>query len=597
MSSNSNPQLRMPGFNVDLNCTANRNIFGMGINGFRNGLDKDHHAFGCMYNLITHREILMMRVMDMITDEPGWDQKVFDEDITAEWRNKTFRLGQYVTPKMMDWIIKELQWKAGVFKEKGLVHVFDVGVIKSDTAVSKDLQQALKEAVKPLENIPEDQKDYHPGSDKKVVNLVNPSLFPVRYGQTHVLANRTIGLHDCLSSVGQGDLIPVPSRENCRPPNEYNERYSRIPEAEILVFSDKFQSLPCDVELTHDAGCRIVSYINNVHPVDHKGLYDVIEKIIACAIPLWDQSLTEFCSNRINYRNVTFSEHTQPEPTWPEKDNKDEQYEAEQRFWERNWQWQITRPILLPEPQEFTFPGQWRRVNIRNQFPKTKLQVIVKLANIELTTDNPEYEGGSWHLEGQLNERICATAIYYYDSENITEGTHGFRQHGMDNMINITYCRGQHQFLQAVYGFGDDVRGRGSTNVTQDLGGVVCQEGRLLTFPNTVQNRVSPFSLDDRSKPGHRKILALFLVDPHRRVISSANVPPQREDWGGERQQAVNQVLSRLPLELQYIVQSYMDPLMTMDEAKAHRLDLMKDHELKSERLNQNFETGNFRLS
>lgn len=276
-----------------------------------------------------------------------------------------------------------------------------MGVVKSDTAVSKELQQALKEAVEPLENI-SDQKDYHPGSDYKVVNIVNPSLFPVRYGQTHVLANRTIGLHDCPSSVGQGDLIPVPSSENCRPPNEYNERYSRIPETDIPVFSEKFQSLPCDVELTHDAGCRIVSYINNVHPVDHKGLYDVIEKIIARAIPLWDQSLTEFCSNRINYRSVEFGDHTEPEPTWPEKDNKDEQYEAEQRFWERNWQWKITRPILLPEPQEFTFPGQWRRVNLRSQFPKTKLQVIVKLANIELTTDNPEYGGGSWHLEGQL---------------------------------------------------------------------------------------------------------------------------------------------------------------------------------------------------
>lgn len=166
----------------------------------------------------------------------------------------------------------------------------------------------------------------------------------------------------------------------------------------------------------------------------------------------------------------------------------------------------------------------------------------------------------------------------------------------MDNMINIHYLRGRHQFLQAVYGFGDDVRGNGSTNVTQDLGGVVCQEGRLLTFPNTVQNRVSPFSLADRSKPGHRKILALFLVDPHRRVISSANVPPQREDWGGEREQAVNQVLSRLPLELQYIVQSYIEPLTTMNKAKVHRLELMKDHGLKSERLNQNFETGNFRL-
>lgn len=35
----------------------------------------------------------------------------------------------------MDWIVKELQWKAGVFKEEGIVRVFDVGVVKSDTAI------------------------------------------------------------------------------------------------------------------------------------------------------------------------------------------------------------------------------------------------------------------------------------------------------------------------------------------------------------------------------------------------------------------------------------------------------------------------------
>ena len=30
------------------------------------------------------------------------------------------------------------------------------------------------------------------------------------------------------------------------------------------------------------------------------------------------------------------------------------------------------------------------------------LQIIVKLANIHLTPENPSYEGGTWHVEGQL---------------------------------------------------------------------------------------------------------------------------------------------------------------------------------------------------
>jgi hypothetical protein len=56
-----------------------------------------------------------------------------------------------------------------------------------------------------------------------------------------------------------------------------------------------------------------------------------------------------------------------------------------------------------------------------------RLQVIVKLANIHLTPENPRYEGGSWHFEGVLNEHICATALYYYDADNVTESRLAFR--------------------------------------------------------------------------------------------------------------------------------------------------------------------------
>ena len=42
------------------------------------------------------------------------------------------------------------------------------------------------------------------------------------------------------------------------------------------------------------------------------------------------------------------------------------------------------------------------------------------------------------------------------------------------------------------------------------------------------------FELDDKSKEGYRKIVAFFLVDPMIEVLSTANVPPQRPDWGGE---------------------------------------------------------------
>ena len=42
------------------------------------------------------------------------------------------------------------------------------------------------------------------------------------------------------------------------------------------------------------------------------------------------------------------------------------------------------------------------------------LKVIVKLANIALTPEKPDNNGGAWHVEGMGNEAIVATVIYYF---------------------------------------------------------------------------------------------------------------------------------------------------------------------------------------
>lgn len=49
-------------------------------------------------------------------------------------------------------------------------------------------------------------------------------------------------------------------------------------------------------------------------------------------------------------------------------------------------------------------PREWTVVDLRKEHGK--LQVIVKLANIHLTPEKPSYGGGTWHVEGQLNENM-----------------------------------------------------------------------------------------------------------------------------------------------------------------------------------------------
>lgn len=323
--------------------------------------------------------------------------QAFHDKIISKWREELISSGKDITPKMADWIVKELQWKADIFRQTGQTVAYDPGVLKADGLISPELQKALKDAVRPLEDIAEENKDYHPGSDQKVVDLVHPSLFPVVYGRTRILPDRVIGLDDCFSSVGQGQLLSVPPQEQALLSNsEYNYHYLNRE-----VYSRKFQWLPCDVELTPDNRCRIASYINNLHPRKHRDLYKAIEDILAKTIPLWDTTLTNAQADysRISYHEVEFYEHPDPEPqpANDEEENSDE-------FWDRHAAWVNSTPIKKPEPGEFEPPEirLYDKVDLRQQFAENGLQVIVKLANIELTPEKPEYEGGSWHIEGQL---------------------------------------------------------------------------------------------------------------------------------------------------------------------------------------------------
>ncbi|KAJ5152482.1 hypothetical protein N7492_009762 [Penicillium capsulatum] len=155
----------------------------------------------------------MTSVINTTTEKPDRDRKVFDEQITSKWRDEVSRSGQDVSEKMMDCIVKELRWKADKLTSTGLVRVFDAGVVKSDTAIPKHLQHDLKRAAAKFENIPEKEKDFHPGSDQKVVNLVYPSLFPLIFGRTRVLPDKVLSLDDCLRFAGEGEIFPDPSEK------------------------------------------------------------------------------------------------------------------------------------------------------------------------------------------------------------------------------------------------------------------------------------------------------------------------------------------------------------------------------------------------
>lgn len=61
------------------------------------------------------------------------------------------------------------------------------GIYESDTLVPTELRDALLSGVTELEtNPPYGEADWHPGSNEQVLDLVHPSLFPLRYGKTRI---------------------------------------------------------------------------------------------------------------------------------------------------------------------------------------------------------------------------------------------------------------------------------------------------------------------------------------------------------------------------------------------------------------------------
>jgi len=351
---------------------------------------------------------------------------------------------------------------------------------------------------------------------------------------------------------------------------------------------------------------RITTYINNLHPVHDIGMYSLVEEIIDAAISQWEFTLAPLhpdadpIRQRVQYDAVVYEDD--PE-YWPEEAGPQAEIgEDEDTHNERRYEWyEESRILIQPEPVDFSPVARPEPFDLREKFKDRGLQVIVKLANIQLTPDHSLYEGGSWHVEGQIvsiyffsrltrlltttrtqNEHIVATAIYYYSNENITSSNLAFR-HQVDTTAAtmFNYPQNHHSWLSDIFNCDSDGPG------VQDAGSVLCKEGRLLTFPNILQHHVEPFRLEDPTKPGHRKIVALFLVDPNLKILSTAKVPCQRKDWWLEYKATnPNSVVDH----------EFADFPLTMEDAKELRLELMEERKIHDDDQREYFELSTFAL-
>ncbi|GJP43051.1 hypothetical protein CLOM_g2554 [Closterium sp. NIES-68] len=584
------------------------------------------------------KELLLCRVMGQIREKPDWARKVTDDEIVEKWKaeltepaadvhpdgsidaskeywsqeeasavlsflKETTTRPVKIDPALFAYAIAELRWQAASLSSfpspsspspspssfplstslsslslhgnpNILPSAVDGVFLTPEPPLDPALNHLFLDGVTRLESVPDDQIDYHPGSNRQVIDLVHPSLHCLVFGRTRVIPHPPNDPQD-LTVLPWDELVSSLGEVSHPPPPGQPARQEYYPTGNHSYLSEKFQWLPAEIDVAADGqSAKFRSYINNLHPHEFAGMYRGLEHIFAAAfVPLFNRVLTESVQQRPErfiYDICGWYDEWKGAREY-DKDDDDDYH-----------QWLVDRQPKQPEtPSEFAPPPPPTHVvDLRGR----RLQVVVKVASIRLSPENPRYPGGTWHVEGMRNEHIVATGIYYFDSDNITESRLQFRH----TVAEPEYEQNDNKGVARIYGLVDD------GPLTQPLGSVRTNTPNLcLAFPNHFHHRVAPFELQDKTRPGHRKILVFFLVDPRERIISTARVPPQQLSWQRRELEKKGHPCSVLPgLALDLVAEGVGEgegrgvggeggdsrgAAMTMEEAKQHREALMEE--------------------
>lgn len=184
-------------------------------------------------------------------------------------------------------------------------------------------------------------------------------------------------------------------------------------------------------------------------------------------------------------------------------------------------------PPPIPDPDH-----QYYSVSLQDQFEG--LQIIVRVSTIELTPEKPLYDGDSHHtVAGIPNEHIVSTATCYFDMHNIKDAKVSFQQETKINSYdyNIAYFEVMDRLFDVPeWPWESDCPC--SPDALQTIGSIpISRNGQFLAWPNTLRSKAESFSLADPLQPGYLRLATLWLVDPHYRICSTQNVPPQDPSW------------------------------------------------------------------
>ncbi len=143
-----------------------------------------------------------------------------------------------------DWDEKD---KSGYCKHQYRKPLLQEYITEEFNLIPSNLTQELAKLLSPFE----ENQDWHPGSNRQVLDLIHPSLYCYVKGLS--------SLHNVSKSQSPGTT------------------------KEPITEQNRYQWLPAEVNI--NSGTKFMSYINNLDPLEHRELYQVIEQIFTKMIP------------------------------------------------------------------------------------------------------------------------------------------------------------------------------------------------------------------------------------------------------------------------------------------------------------------------
>ena len=351
----------------------------------------------------------MCAVLHVIRERPNWWEEMKDRAVTEKWKKEILQQqkasGAYPSRRVTTAMVKpcnhspvplprstdQLRFQGAPWiriparssdRDRSMVRSYrfhppelmcirsQVGpaerIWKSDEFIPISQREKSLAAVVPLETVPDSEWDWNPGSDDLVRNLIDPSLYPIVYG-------RTIG-----KALGS-DTITI-----LEPPE--------LDDADPRFVSKRFQWIPSNLSVSSDGKVTLTSpYINNTHPTRHKELYSVIPEILERALPMFERVLSDLVRPLLPMRIARPDGGLGGSCIWEDEPSNEDEYHEGKATYEKY--------SRTPDALRKYF-GDLQVMNDRISLKGRTLQVIVKVENIVLTPERPEYPGGRWCVEG-----------------------------------------------------------------------------------------------------------------------------------------------------------------------------------------------------